>query len=1355
MIDIAEQICLAVDEIITKRLENIKYDTTIIGTIVDNTEALQYRYTCSNGSSNFIAYAKDTTYKVGDSVQITIPNGDYDQQKIIIGKYVAEDNDTPYVFIQPFDTIIDISSNLINDNKEVIYGSLLANDDYDTSDVAFNKEVHLYTRTFETPQTGFTRLGLAGQFRTWISSFKPISGNFGYRLEIFSQNPEIVGTEKVSIKDWVDLYGRVLNGEENLNEAGLLDNTPDSWYDNVMPKEEFIKSFEDIDNRINLTKLMLYNNSQVSFWELESKDMYGNPYNFQSYFSQEVVFDISKVELIVGMTLFFYETSNTFFNENNEPVTYKDNFGNKLPPNLFTKDPYICLGYSLEGFDKEDAILYTIDSKGYRFEGNPDTEENKLLNKKTVRLRWLHEFDNGDIHVINDDTEIGEFEVRWYKYKLGSPSADEYSGVYWQRVDNNSESVFDFSFVPAYNLPQEQIKAIILYEGNIIRSNILTFNNEKEVANSATAELLAGLSIWCQDNTYGNYYIYGQNNDAFRADDINRIRTLEARFADRSTITSGADVDKNADLLTEAQTIVWEFPLNNTMFVVQGFNYNYKQNIKEEYSKEILDKTEDLWYNIIEDLDPMGNIYKMSGYYTNGEVIKVDGNSIKIIRYGQGNQIYALQDYRIQKTYAATKINNTVKCSIDKNGYTYSASKDFSFGLMGTNGTDATLVIDFNNNITALTANEEETVKVSARLYDNNHNEVDFYNNDLNLQCEWKWAYYHEFSKEREDQILAEALAAQELKAEDLTYGELQKIRAEAVGKAGSVQIDEHDTDEAVNICYLSHNKNLPMNDEGLFMILQATVKGWGNYDLTAYKAIPVRSIRNYRYIVGPTDIIYNSAGYVDYYKGPYEIYYAEKVDEGDIVPSEIKIEEKEAEWRIFDPYWDEEEENKYIGGFKNNTNILQPASMYFEDTDPYGTRCYINNQLVWIQPLVIMQNRYPSATINKWDGKSIEINDKEGYILAPAIAAGKKHSDNSFSGVMIGDWSGPGVDIGGTADEITKQTGVYGFNHGAMAYALMEDGTAFIGKDGRGRIYFDGNDAKIYSATYNIGVGMMIDLGGDNESPFIDIKALGSNILLKAEEGGSEIEFRGSGGRITISSKETKNPLEIGNNFEVDWEGNLYANDAHLNDAVLENVYASGEIAANEGVIGGWKIVGQLLQGGVTTFKSGTDYDWISAGKANNDGMEIFLDASTASIAGGRLKPTSSGRKMELWGSFEICDEKGNSVTGNYGNYLGFVTSGLPDENGNPTNAEGIGMVVENHGALKVTKDNIGLQFGGTATSGGGGFISISGKALTISTVNTQQIAIYGTNIYLDQTAFEIKNIAPEKQKGIYARFA
>jgi hypothetical protein len=67
------------------------------------------------------------------------------------------------------------------------------------------------------------------------------------------------------------------------------------------------------------------------------------------------------------------------------------------------------------------------------------------------------------------------------------------------------------------------------------------------------------------------------------------------------------------------------------------------------------------------------------------------------------------------------------------------------------------------------------------------------------------------------------------------------------------------------------------------------------------------------------------------------------------------------------------------------------------------------------------MKNLYPSATLNRWDGKAIEINETEGYILTPAIASGKKNSDNTFSGVMIGDWADKDAEIGGTAEEITK----------------------------------------------------------------------------------------------------------------------------------------------------------------------------------------------------------------------------------------------------------------------------------------------------------------------------------------------
>ena len=160
MADINEQICKAVDIIVSKKLESINFDSTIIATIVDNSEAEQYKYICSNGSSQFVAYAKETNYKINESVYVTIPNNDYDQQKIIIGKYVAKDA-KPYIFKQPFETIIDISGNLIKTN-EIIAQSLLANNE-NVNEENYD-EITLWQTTFFFFFSGFDRLGLHALF---------------------------------------------------------------------------------------------------------------------------------------------------------------------------------------------------------------------------------------------------------------------------------------------------------------------------------------------------------------------------------------------------------------------------------------------------------------------------------------------------------------------------------------------------------------------------------------------------------------------------------------------------------------------------------------------------------------------------------------------------------------------------------------------------------------------------------------------------------------------------------------------------------------------------------------------------------------------------------------------------------------------------------------------------------------------------------------------------------------------------------------------------------------------------------------------------------------------------------------
>ena len=68
------------------------------------------------------------------------------------------------------------------------------------------------------------------------------------------------------------------------------------------------------------------------------------------------------------------------------------------------------------------------------------------------------------------------------------------------------------------------------------------------------------------------------------------------------------------------------------------------EKIKEKGTIENTFENKYFWNsNNIEEKDSNGDIYKMPGYYTNGEIIKVDGKTIKIIRYEKDGKIYLWQ----------------------------------------------------------------------------------------------------------------------------------------------------------------------------------------------------------------------------------------------------------------------------------------------------------------------------------------------------------------------------------------------------------------------------------------------------------------------------------------------------------------------------------------------------------------------------------------------------------------------------------------------------------------------------------------------------------------------------------------
>lgn len=98
--------------------------------------------------------------------------------------------------------------------------------------------------------------------------------------------------------------------------------------------------------------------------------------------------------------------------------------------------------------------------------------------------------------------------------------------------------------------------------------------------------------------------------------------------------------------------------------------------------------------------------------------------------------------------------------------------------------------------------------------------------------------------------------------------------------------------------------------------------------------------------------------------------------------------------------------------------------------------------------PIHFYLNRYGLASLNAWDGNHLEVNEEENYILAPQIGAGKKESDNTFTGLVMGEAKFYN-DINEATGEVqpTSSTGLLGYMHGKQSVFInAEDGSAVFG---------------------------------------------------------------------------------------------------------------------------------------------------------------------------------------------------------------------------------------------------------------------------------------------------------------------
>ena len=217
--------------------------------------------------------------------------------------------------------------------------------------------------------------------------------------------------------------------------------------------------------------------SQEKTFNFSQNDMYGDVYNFATYFSQEAVFDISDVGNITSIEAFLYQGSN--FKRIKSSGDGKDNYElipnkiiekntindndyiseTKMDPNIFVNNIEISLGYDLNNFDSDAVIVYTLNSTQYSSSDSAETR------KREIQARWVHKTDDGFVSVEQDKLNEYNAQIHWYRYQLDEKATyDDFGGKYWVPITEqylNENDVYKCYIECDPAVQDENVKAVI------------------------------------------------------------------------------------------------------------------------------------------------------------------------------------------------------------------------------------------------------------------------------------------------------------------------------------------------------------------------------------------------------------------------------------------------------------------------------------------------------------------------------------------------------------------------------------------------------------------------------------------------------------------------------------------------------------------------------------------------------------------------------------------------------------------------------------------------------------------------------------------------------------------------------
>lgn len=969
--DYKENIFDAISVIAKAEMEKLGFDITIVCTIKDAINAPNGEYYVTDGTSSFYAYSENTSYKNGESVYVTIPGGDYDNQKIIIGKHTSDDDDTSYV--SPASNFVAKTKNLYFDNDIADSKSLIAN--YNLKEPIDNDEPrhsgkYLWSLNDTLDGYDYDTIYLKADFKSILgvddeNARRLISGDYGLQLHVV-----------------------------------LLDETNKPY-----------------DYNINLN----------------TKDMSGNVYDFETFYTQEKAYKIPNKNLyekglkVQSMELFFRQDGE-FYKMNDELLPWYIDLGDHkklVDSNLFVDNIEIKMGYEQEKISTDQIVIRPkMINAGYGTIGQnpnglkyysfiPDTERMRLKDIGWTDEGIENKYDeiilNYNEKIIELDTEkfyidlvsrgiVSKDNITYKLYTYVNPEngygvSDPIAGENWEEISFNNNEHY---FIPNITKEKMQFKAIAYYQNPLgiepvydeygelispgtidvyLHSDILEFTLVGE------AKKVSAQKLTIRDEHDGIYKIYDLKGRLINSFDKDLKRYLHVEKT-------------NSDVVV--RNVTWIVPYRDTM------------------------------------IEPMSYEEFMTGYeYGNsgrGYVRNVEDGVIEFtMPTSQEKEFY----YRIKEYLNPQDINNTIVCTTRfSNGSTEIAEKTLEFCTIQPHGTQFKIAANFYNGVAALAVGTQRRVKVRVLTSDNTDITENLIKKGYRFKLEW-------YSKPKKSMI---EYSDEDYKVFDFLLGASDDIPGARITEVSEEYIlsedeivrivedadsglatrsmqnraraladgDEEESVSAYEYAELritdeDNTRHTHDDEPRVTETLTGYVPDFGEYfgshiikisildyegnNIEGYFPVPITMSNTYTHYIGPTEVRYDSSGANPaYYKDFPKLMYRDEETKLDVENTNVK-------WSL---YFAETLKSTFPEYSLTKNGLLQAPPLYVSGRKCINMMAHSEDETqLWIQPIPIVRDLWDAPILNSWHDWTVH---------AIAAGAAKRLSNGNVSGVFLGE---------------------------------------------------------------------------------------------------------------------------------------------------------------------------------------------------------------------------------------------------------------------------------------------------------------------------------------------------------------